>query len=85
MLNEQDSRTLLSHLSHNATLAQEQVHNKLIQDIEYALVAQLKPRIFKDGNKWFVLYGENIMTGIYGSGDTPYLAVIDFDKAWHKN
>ena len=35
----------------------------------------------KDGNQWSVLYGNNIQEGISGYGDTPELAMIDFDRA----
>lgn len=41
-----------------------------------------RPRIGKDGPKWGVLYGDNIQEGIAGFGDTPALAMADFDKAW---
>lgn len=33
-----------------------------------------------DGNKWFVLHGENLQEGISGWGDTPIQACRDCDK-----
>jgi hypothetical protein len=51
---------------------------------EFNLVALLKPRIFMDGNQYCVLFGESLMEGIAGFGDTPVLAVFDFNKAWHR-
>ena len=56
--------------------------NALIEAEEMNLVSILKPKIFIDGNKWCVLYGENIQDGICGFGDTPRKAVYDFNKAW---
>lgn len=37
------------------------------------------PKLFIDGNKWCALYGENLMEGISGFGDTADEAVVDFD------
>ena len=45
-----------------------------------SLTLRLVP--FKDGNKWCVLYGDDLMTGISGFGDTPLKACHDFDKAY---
>jgi hypothetical protein len=55
-----------------------------IQAEEYTLIATLKPRIFVDGDQWCVLWGENLQDGIAGFGESPTLAVYDFNKAWHK-
>ena len=51
---------------------------------EYMLFSLLKPSVYIDGNKWCVLYGKNIQDGVAGFGDSPYLAVIDFNKSWGK-
>lgn len=42
-----------------------------------------KPRIGIDGNQWIAVYGDNIQEGIAGCGDSPELAMADFDKAWN--
>lgn len=44
--------------------------------------ALLKPRICIDGNQWCALYGENLMDGVAGFGDSPELACADFDRNW---
>jgi hypothetical protein len=41
-----------------------------------------RPKLFIDGDKWCALYGENIQDGVCGFGDTPELAMQDFDRAW---
>lgn len=43
----------------------------------------MKTSISIDGNKWCVLYGENLQDGVAGFGDSPDLASRDFDKAWY--
>ncbi len=40
------------------------------------------PRIYIDGNQWCALYGENLQDGVAGFGDSPELAMQDFNKAW---
>jgi len=41
-----------------------------------------KPKLFPDGNQWCALYGENLQDGVAGFGDSPALAVADFNRAW---
>jgi len=41
-----------------------------------------RPAIFKDGDQWCALYGENIQDGVAGFGDTPGLACQAFNMAW---
>lgn len=41
-----------------------------------------RPTIAIDGNKWCALYGEDLMNGVCGFGDTPALAMEDFDNNW---
>jgi hypothetical protein len=44
-----------------------------------------RPSVAPDGNKWCALYGENIMDGVCGFGDTPAEAMAAFDHAWTKD
>lgn len=41
-----------------------------------------RPALYPDGNKWCALYGEDLQAGLAGFGDTPALAMEDFDKNW---
>lgn len=50
---------------------------------EYNLFSLLKPSLTKDGDQWSCLYGENLQEGVCGFGDTPYKAILNFNKAWH--
>lgn len=42
----------------------------------------LRPTLSLDGNVWVALYGENLMEGVSGFGDTPEAAAHAFDLAW---
>ncbi len=66
------------------TLTQEVRHSAAIEALEFTLIGVLRPRIFIDGDKWCVLYGENVQDGVAGFGDSPREAVYDFNKAWDK-
>jgi hypothetical protein len=43
-----------------------------------------KPSVVPDGSKWCALYGEDLMSGVCGFGDTPDEAMRDFDNNWWK-
>ena len=43
-----------------------------------------RPKLFKDGNQWCCLLGENIQEGVCAFGDTPAKACAAFDLAWEK-
>jgi hypothetical protein len=43
-----------------------------------------RPSIGMDGSKWCALYGDDLMHGISGFGDTPAEAMADFDKNWRE-
>ena len=65
-------------------MIEQSKHNAAIEAEEYNLFFILKPRIFIDGNMWCILHGENLQDGVAGFGKSPYLAVIDFNKNWHR-
>lgn len=41
-----------------------------------------RPRVYIDGDKWCALYGKNLQDGVAGFGDSPALALEDFDRQW---
>jgi hypothetical protein len=63
---------------------QEMEHYQEICNIEekrmLTLLSVLNPKLSKDGNMWCFLYGEGLQSGVAGFGDTPYRAMVDFDK-----
>lgn len=42
-----------------------------------------RPRIYPDGDQWCALYGEDLQNGVAGFGNTPALAVQNFDHNWY--
>lgn len=68
-------------------MMREAAETRLFAEVErkeYNLVALLNLTPFLDGNAWCILWGENLQVGIAGFGDTPYEAVLDFNRAMHK-
>jgi len=55
------------------------------EESEFKLFATLKPSLQREGNQWCVLYGENLQVGIAGFGNSPYLAIMDFNSQWYKS
>ena len=43
-----------------------------------------RPTLSMDGNEWCALYGESIMTGVVGFGNTPDAAMRAFDQVFQK-
>ena len=84
MLNANDSRNLKSQLSFENDKEHMDRMHLLVEEQEYNLFKLLNPRIFVDGNMWCVMIGDDPMNGIQGFGKTPYLAVLDFNKSWHR-
>lgn len=41
-----------------------------------------KPSLSVDGDQWCALYGDDLQRGVAGFGDSPALAMQDFDKNW---
>lgn len=41
-----------------------------------------RPKLSLDGDTWIALYGANLQEGVVGIGESPALAMWDFDKNW---
>ena len=50
----------------------------------YAPHVLMRPQLFLDGNAYCALYGENLMDGCAGFGETPAAAMADFDRNWRE-
>jgi len=42
----------------------------------------LRPALYKDGDQWCALFGNDIQCGVCGFGDSPDKAYRAFDAAW---
>lgn len=80
MINEKDSTMLREQLSHQAYMQHQEEMNYIIQKQESHLVVVFGLKPYMDGDQWCYLLGENIQEGICGFGDTPFLAMLDFNK-----
>lgn len=83
VLNPNDSACVRDAFLHVAQMAEmvelERLQHGRIQQTE-TWFTLLKPKVFPDGNQWCVLYGDNLQEGVCGFGNTPALAVEDFNK-----
>ena len=75
MLNDNDSSWALVSM-------QEAI--QIIQSVWTSPSVVYKPKIFKDGDQWCALLGEDLMTGVVAFGSSPSEAVLRFDAEWYK-
>jgi len=64
-------------------LHNEQICNEAERHV-YSLFNTLAATLQKDGNKWCVLYGEDLQVGIAGFGDNPHEAILNWGKEMKK-
>lgn len=65
--------------------AQQAFYAWQIEASEYSRPSVLmKPKVYIDGDKWCALYGDDLQVGVCGFGDSPRLAMADFDKNWNE-
>lgn len=69
------------NLSHYAEMAKE-CFREAVNDYGRPSVF-MRPKIYKDGNMWLCLYGDNIQEGVCGFGETPDKATHEFDAEWY--
>ena len=43
-----------------------------------------RPRLYRDGNQWCALYGDDLQTGVVGFGPSPEAAEKAFNEAWRE-
>ena len=73
-----------SQRQYNEIMYHQERMNIIVEQEEYNLFNLLKPKLFIDGAQWCVLYGEDMQSGICGFGESPYKAILEFNKAWNK-
>lgn len=73
-----------SQRQHFAVLEHEEAMAALTIKSDLASFEVLHPTITKDGDKWCVLYGNNLQDGIAGFGDTIHAAIIDFNGQFER-
>lgn len=69
---------------------QEAILHATLQAINYEAAIRTaphviyKPKLFKDGNQWCALLGDNIQEGVAGFGASPSKAMDNFDLNFSK-
>jgi len=44
-----------------------------------------RPNIYIDGNQWCAIYGVDVQSGVAGFGDSPSMAMLEFDREWDRH
>lgn len=80
MMNDTDSmmvRDTLLHAGYRAHCVADELYAWALELRRPSTV--YRPTVSRDGNMWCALYGENIQEGVCGFGETPELAMRQFD------
>lgn len=80
MLNDAYQSMAANAICHAASMAGEAVQQTAYEYGRPCVV--FKPQLFKDGNQWCALFGEDLQAGVAGFGDSPSAAMYAFDEAW---
>ena len=64
MTEEETRQVESSQRQHHEVLEHHDRAFLTVEKIEYNLFQILKPKLYKDGDKWCVLYGDDIQGGI---------------------
>ena len=73
-----------SQRQHNEVLRYNEAMIEAVTGADYKQFTMIKPKLYKDGDEWCCLYGEDQIVGIVGFGDTPHKAILDWNSAWHR-
>ena len=77
-MNDEYLSMAMSAVSHAATMVQ---HGILQTFSEYGAPSAIyRQKVFLDGDKWCVLYGDNLQDGVAGFGDSPAAAIWNFNE-----
>lgn len=75
-----ENALMMSDIGHGVAMAANAVAESHSEHSRPSAV--MRPSLFLDGNMYCALYGEDLMDGCAGFGDTPEAAMADFDKNW---
>jgi hypothetical protein len=67
-----------SQRQHDQTLLQNERICNEYEKQAYEIFNTLKPEYKKDGDRWCVLLGEDVIVGITGFGKSLHLAILDW-------
>ena len=81
MLSDEYQHMAANSVSHAAFMCQEMFREMISEHSRPCVL--FKPKLSLDGNSWIACFGENLQEGVVGTGDSPALAMSDFDRAWY--
>lgn len=83
-MNEEWSQHAAIEISHWAQIAAENIRQCAADAAHEQMRPStlMRPAVSVDGNQWCALYGEDLQRGVAGFGDSPALAMLDFDREW---
>lgn len=85
LLNENDSNVLMNSINHYESLQHQAKLDYAITKSQLVFIEAFNLKPYIDGNQWCILLGENIQDGIFGCGDSPFLAINDFNNQMYKS
>lgn len=73
-----------ANISHYVAMAADSISQNACIAAEAGMAPSVlyRPTIYRDGNQWCALYGDDLQIGVAGFGDSPALAMQDFNKNW---
>lgn len=75
-----ESALSVANFSHYADMASQAAQQAAYEHMRPSVL--YRPSIALDGTMWCALYGEDLMNGVAGFGETPAAAMVAFDLAW---
>ena len=79
-LNDTDSSLLMNSMELQQRITQELAREMLWEQNRPAVL--FSPKVYKDGNQWCALLGDNLQEGVCGFGESPDAATRAFDTEW---
>ncbi len=80
-MNSNDSNTAANAICHSVLMVQESWQAAAYDQSRPSVL--FKPKLYRDGDQWCALLGDDLQSGVCGFGESPAKAMWDFDKSWN--
>ena len=81
-MDHEQQMMIVDAISHAAQMTQHSFQSMLVD--HQAPSVLYRPRLFLDGDKYCVLLGDDLQSGVAGFGQTAIAAMGDFDRNFYK-
>lgn len=85
ILNENDSNVLMNAINHYESLQHQAKLDYHLTKSQLVFIVAFNLKPYMDGNQWCILLGENIQEGVFGCGNSPFLAINNFNNEMYKS